>query len=160
MYSFCYFNHEWYLSPVYQINCCGCLEELCPPSPIMYRPYFVRWFDKNIKIFRNCHDDEKSYNANFDMLKKHLAEANNEIKKLYPNAKFVVIKYPQTPPEKVWFMQNSRWKELEDEGITVIDAEKLTSVNLSDKQYLLFDNHPSEAAWDLIVPKLSQKLKI
>lgn len=83
----------------------------------------------------------------------------NECKKLaskhYPNAKFVILAY-DTP------YSNSYISKLKDNGFIVISTDELLGPGILEKrEYRGLDNgHPSEKAWDLVVPALIKKLDL
>lgn len=83
---------------------------------------------------------------------------NTIIHEKYPNAKFIIIKYPANNNDD-WYISTSRWKELEQEtDIKVYDAGDLSGVNLKSREYILDDGHPNKHAWEMIIPNLSKKL--
>lgn len=135
----------------------GRLEETKPLTLQLSRFYMFKIFQQNFiidKILMN----EKNQNKNFDLLKKHFVESKNAIQKKYPKTKFIILKYPFSL--NMWYSTNNRWKELEKEGFIVLDLEQLTGRDLTQKKYKLADGHPNEKAWDLIVPKLVEKLNL
>ena len=52
-------------------------------------------------------------------------------------------------------------KKLNENGFHVIKTSDLTSADLeNDTQYIIENNgHPTEKAWDLITPKISEEMK-
>lgn len=158
MMSSSYFPYQFFFQPEYKINKENCLQEQPAPS-ILYKSYFVRSLDRYFKYTRKNRNNEEAYNKIFDLLKMHIIEMNNEIKRLYPNAKLVVLKYPSY---ETWYMETSRWQELTENDIIVLDAEKLTDINLIDVTYTISkkDVHPNAKAWEIIVPKLAEVLNL
>lgn len=115
----------------------------------------------NLKCNKN-HYDKGDYN-NFEYIKLHFEHSREELRKRYPDIKFIIIKYPYNYgdlPDKMSqeyynmsVYSSKRWKELQEEGFIIIEADKQTiGVNLNDEKYKLPDNHPNEAAWDIITP--------
>ena len=49
--------------------------------------------------------------------------------------------------------------KLEKNGFITITSKDLTNEDLTSEKYS-FDNHPTEAAWDLLTPLLVEKLNI
>ncbi len=94
-------------------------------------------------------DKQKCY----DFALKHFVESKNEMQKHWENTKYIVLFYNDTSDNKV-FKTN-----LEKNGFIIIDSSDLTNENLKDSKYMMPNEHPTEAAWDLITPKLIEKLK-
>lgn len=78
----------------------------------------------------------------------------------YPNSKFVILIYRDAP--NIFIDDTVLRKKLLEDGFIIIDTKDLvTGVNLSDRKYKTLDNsHPSEKAWDLIVPALVKELNL
>ena len=100
----------------------------------------------------------------FDLFKLHLLESKKELQKKYPNAKFIIVKYPMVQDsvqeEKKFFYETEQWSDFEKEGFIIYDLKKEISVDLTDKKYLLPDLHPNKEAWELVVPKLVKDLNL
>ena len=156
----------------------------------LYRAYYnVLYFvpDKKYKISKNNELVEYNYNdiflqksimykhllgkiaefktdngyvdKNFDFIKLHFLKAKKLIDEKFPSSKLVILRYEEEVNNPIW--SSERWKELEDEGIIVIDSYSLTNEHLNTEEYRLSDNvHPNEKAWDLIVPKLVEMLNL
>ena len=55
--------------------------------------------------------------------------------------------------------KNEKYLEnLEKEGFIVITYKDLTDEDLTSSEYMSLDFHPTAEAWDLLVPKLKDKL--
>ncbi len=112
------------------------------------------------KHFKETND---VYNENFDLLKIHFLEAKYELQKRFPNIKFIIIKFPIVGIDSFTrfkeFEQINRWKELEKDFI-VYDLTKELNVNLLDEQYLIYDGHPNEKAWNIVTKKLVKDLNL
>lgn len=136
----------------------GKLIERKPLFPFLWCFYSVNQY----QLVKACKINDKIENEdkNFNFMKKMLLESKREIDKKYPKEKFIIIKYGTHMEEPSWYIKTDRWKELEKEGFIVLDTNELTRKDLSSKKYCLEDNHPNEKAWDLIVPKLVEKLKL
>ncbi len=130
--------------------------ELVKPLYFPYRFSFIRFLEDRIRweLYQNSDVDN-----NFDFMKLHFLLMKSVIKKKFPNSKLVILKYHDTYDKRI--LKNRRWKELEKEGIIVIDSNKLTGKDLCAKEFKSSDNiHPNEKAWDLIVPALVKKLEL
>ena len=80
-----------------------------------------------------------------DKLEKHW---NNKIN-------FTVLLYDNIPIKNKKMLR----EKLEANNFTVIDTSDLTKEDLNSEKYLMQDNlHPTEAAWDLLTPKIIKTL--
>lgn len=90
-----------------------------------------------------------------DFLLYHFIESNNTIKEIFKNAKFTIFVFDGD--EKIKQLDN----KLTQEGINIIYLSDISNVNFKDKEYISDKaGHPSETAWDIIVPILIKKLKL
>lgn len=134
----------------------GKLIEDYPISPFLYKFYLTRCLSRN--IWSNKVQNPELWNENFDLLKLLFEQSKEITDKKYPNSKFVILIYNESPG--YWYIETDRWKELEKEGFIVLDTNKITKSDLSLDKYKLEDGHPNEAAWNLIVPALVKKLNM
>lgn len=98
--------------------------------------------------------------ANFQLFKKLMDESVNIMKKDFPNTKFVILYYkgPYDFNENIDNVVESYTKT---KGVTLINVHKEFPNIQKDKNCWLEDNaHPSEHAWDLIVPMIIKKLNL
>jgi len=112
-------------------------------------------------------DDRK-----FDLFKQHVLLANKYLKYRHPDSKFVVVVYNSnayTKTSKTAMrkpFKTNRWKELEDEGIIVINFNTPEYKFLEMPEYNFYapdvtaGAHPSGKAWDALVPIIIEKLGI
>lgn len=98
------------------------------------------------------------FNKSFDFLKQYFIESKKEINKHWPKTKIIILIYNM---DKTYPYTNTpRWKELEKEGFIVVNTKDLVHVDLNKAQYRTHDYHPTEKAWDLLVPKLVKKINL
>ena len=111
----------------------------------------------NRLLFRLKSDDEK-----FNLLKLYLIECRNAVKENYPDAEFAVIVYnSELDTHGSMPFKTSRWKEIENEGITVINFDTDEYKFLNKDEYKTEDKqHPSGRAWDVLAPVIAEKLKL
>ncbi len=86
----------------------------------------------------------------------YMKECYKEIKKIWGDeTKFVILLYDT---------KNYNWEnilKLRDENIIVININELVNVDLSQPEYMSWDDlHPNRKAWDVIVPALSKRLSL
>lgn len=151
-------------------------ENLIPKQrfiPFFDRFYTVQYFrDKLWNNYLFNHQKFDNTDIFFDYLKFIFITMKKETKKLFPNSKFVILLYYENMddiygPHKNFYEQiynTKRWKELENEGIIVINTKDLTGITLSGKYMqkndFTYHPHPSKEAWKIIVPKLTEKLAL
>lgn len=87
---------------------------------------------------------------------KYFVETRNILEKRWnKKIKFNIIFYNNFKIEH----QDILRKKLEDNGFKTVVISELTDENLNSEEYLMQDNlHPTEAAWDLLTPKIIDKL--
>ncbi len=153
LYSRSYFNYQDSFNLIYE-NKDNKLIEKKPKIKALYNLYSYRFITRCFSVWKNTN----KYNENFDFMKLHFKVAKMIAADKYPNAKFVILKYEYGP--KSWYINTPRWKELEQDGFIIFDANELSQVDLGNEEYRLFDGHPSGNAWDKIVPPLAKKLGI
>ena len=131
---------------------------------VRYSPQFLnRFFIKRIYNDYCLCKGPRNYKEDLKLIQKIFSETNKLIKKKFPDCKLVVLLYQDYFEDKIFYNKDN-WKELEDEGIIIIDSIELTKsdVPFNDKKYVLphDPHHPNEAAWDLIAPKLVEQLNL
>lgn len=103
-------------------------------------------------LYKNRNHDEV-----FDFIKAHFLKAKEIINKKFPNSKIVILKYEEN--ENSWIFNSPRWQELSQNGFIVLDTYDLTGLHLYENKYRIpNDPHPNELAWDLLTPKIVEKL--
>ena len=127
--------------------------------------HFLGWFD--YKWISNKLWGVNSYGISLnprimiemaELTKAHFIQAQEAMKKRWPNARMVVLNFGFYFDDKGF---GYIWDRLEDRGIKVFNLRDLTGVDLKAKEWSLdFDPvHPSEKAWDLAVPLIMRELK-
>lgn len=96
---------------------------------------------------------------NFDkkdlFLLEHFLEANDEIKKYYPDTEFIIFVYEGDKQIKLIE------EDLKKANIKTVYLSELSDINFNDSKYIVDEyNHPSKEAWEVIVPLLVKKLKL
>lgn len=93
-------------------------------------------------------DDDLNY------ILEHFLLANYNIKKAFNNSKFVIFVYQG---DYVIKQIESRLKE---QNIQVVYLSELSEINFQQDKYRLDEQHPTEEAWEIIVPLLAKKLEL
>ena len=104
------------------------------------------WYINNPKMADKLTDQILAFFVETrDKLEKHW---NNKIN-------FTVLLYDNIPIKNKKMLR----EKLEANNFTVIDTSDLTKEDLNSEKYLMQDNlHPTEAAWDLLTPKIIKTL--
>lgn len=114
--------------------------------------YYARKFRIEYEKRGFIESDWFFYVAKF--LNQHFSESREEALNHWNHPKFIVLVYSETGSEN--------WSAIEASGWTVVKAKDLTTENLNSLKYVISEtnDHPSEAAWNLLVPSLVKKLDI
>lgn len=151
-------------------------ENLIPKQkfiPFFDRFYTVQYFrDKLWNDYLFNKQKFNDINIFFDCLKLTFLTMKKDIDRNFPNSKMVILLYNENMDDiydvhKSFYervFNTSRWKELEQNGIKVIQTKDLVGFSMSGKYMLQNDfthhPHPSKQAWKIIVPKLAEKLNL
>ena len=129
----------------------GNLVDITPQFNPLYSSFFVKRILNKI-VFEQA--KQESYN--FRLFNKIMKETYNISQKRYPNSKFIFIEFPELSKKE---LPDYEVKELESYGIKVIRVKDIIgNIDIYDPKYWLPDNiHPTEQAWDLILPIIVEK---
>lgn len=124
----------------------------------MYRTFLVRRFLYN--LYKKYYDGDYSKQTryeNFILTNEIFLESKNILSERYPGIKFVILKYSDFAPVAEY---KYLWDILEKEGFIIIDTKDLVGRKFTVDDTTEDKFHPNEQAWDLIVPKLAEKLNL
>lgn len=117
---------------------------------LLFRFFSYRYISKKYQI--------KSDKERYDELYNLVSQSYFELKKHYPNIKYIVFEYYQD--KNILKVEDEFFKKLEKIGIKVISSKELTKENLLDKQYTIDDGyHPNEKAWELLSKPLAKEIE-
>lgn len=146
----------------YELNN-GNLSEKNHPFWFMYGSFFV----KSYAEFKNNADYENDLKNGLPFFMEIMRESVFQMKKLYPDSKFVLLEVPEGAMCYENYVSGSmelnsdEIKNLEKIGIVYINAEELVGHKLRDFKYRVSDKeHPSELFWEEITPALVKKLDL
>lgn len=148
LYIPCDFFDDKFLS--YSVKESG-LHENSSLTTVYWYSYLLRSFYRNkfSYISDNYNNENKSY------ILAHFLEANKEVKEKFPNAKFVIFDYDNSKIIK------DIEKELKNNKIDIVYLSELSSDDFSEDKYIADKaHHPSEKAWDVIVPLFAKRLNM
>ncbi len=129
----------------------GELKEVKP----LFKPFYSSFFVKKI-LNKKVYNQYKKECIDFELFNKIMEKSANRIKNLYPDSKFILLEFPDLSRNQ---LPDYEIKKLESYGITVVKVTDLTKdIDIYNNKYWLPDNiHPSEEAWDIILPELTKK---
>ena len=131
-----------------------------PYFRIPYKLFVVKFF-LSINDFIKKRNPNKDAMENFILFNSILFESKEALQKRYPNIKFVILRY-QVESEDNFRELPYMWEALENQGFIIINSSDLIGrkfINNSDDT-AQDSYHPSEHAWDLLVPPLIKKLNL
>ena len=129
----------------------GNLVDITPQFNPLYSSFFVKRILNKI-----IYEQAKEESYNFKLFNKIMKESYNISQKRYPNSKFIFIEFPELSKKE---LPDYEVKELESYGIKVVRVKDIIgNIDIYDPKYWLPDNiHPTEQAWDLILPIIVEK---
>ena len=131
------------------------------PLNLFSKSFLVRSIYYQIDTKRN--DFEPSTKKQNNILAYYIfSESFKILKKKYPNIKFIILRY-ETEEDLAEEYENEKiWENLKKQGIIIINSSdligrkyKYASEDTCEDNY-----HPSEKAWDLLVPKLIEQIEL
>lgn len=122
----------------------------------IYSLYTVKYFNHiNAEKFIN---NPKNADKLTDLSVLYFTESKKELEKHWNNkVNFYIILYED------WEIayKDKLTKKLENEGFTVISTKDLTDEDLRIEKWQFQDNHhPTEAAWNMLTPKIIERLNL
>ena len=131
------------------------------PLNLFSKSFLVKSIYYQLDTKRN--DFEPSTKKQNNILAYYIfSESFKILKKKYPNIKFIILRY-ETEEDLAEEYENEKiWENLKKQGIIIINSSdligrkyKYTSEDTCEDNY-----HPSEKAWDLLVPKLIEQIEL
>lgn len=139
----------------------GILTEKLNPFWFMYWSFLLKTYFE----YQTDLQYEQEFAQNLPMFLCFLKNSVEKMHELYPDLKFVFIEFPQSDlcsegyKEGMYELTPENIKMIEDLGIIYINASKLAGHRFCETKYRLpYNDHPSEAAWDELTPKIVEKL--
>ncbi len=131
------------------------------PLNLFLKSFLVKSIYYQIDTKRN--DFEPNIKEQNNLLAYYIfTESFKILKKKYPNIKFIILRY-ETEEDLAEEYENEKiWENLKKQGIIIINSSdligrkyKYASEDTCEDNY-----HPSEKAWDLLVPKLIEQIEL
>ena len=117
---------------------------------------------KDLSLYRALQEIWLEYQINnnfeqiFNLFCLYMTEINNEIKTKFhakdKPTKFIILVYNE--------YGNEDWNRLRNQGIKVIELNKILEVDINESKYKLLDGHPNAEAWKVITPKVIEYLNL
>ena len=129
-------------------------------NSFLYRTFIIKSLYSSLDKKRKL-DIEQDKIDNFELANKILLKTREELKKLYPDIKFIIVKY-EIENDDTHREVSHMWDSLEKQGFTIINSEDLIGrkFKYNSEDTTIDKYHPSEMAWDILVPKLIKKLNL
>lgn len=140
----------------------GKLVERTYPFWYLYGSFLMRAIIDYINIQDYWYEMENG----LPLFMKIMEDSVKQTKIMYPNSKFVFVEFPEGSCCALDYDGSRKLDEktinkLKDLGIIYIYAPDLVGHDFCESKYRLADkDHPSGLAWDELVPKLVEKLKL
>lgn len=138
----------------------GILEQEKRLNSFIYKTFLVKSFLYNEDRKREANKKQDMVD-NFENALAILKETKKELETRYPNIKFIIVRY-QLEDDDTYREIPDMWEKLEENGFTIVNSEDL--IGRKFKYYSEDTNvdeyHPSEKAWDTLLPPLINKLQL
>lgn len=137
----------------------GELVEKPRPFWFMYWSFLVKTY---LQYSSNNRFISELSNEN-PLLLKTVEKSVEQTHKLYPDSKFVFLEFPEPGycGNHSYSLDANTVKKIKDMGIIYVNAKELVGHDFCAKKYWAQDEyHPSEEAWNEVVPKLAEKLHL
>ncbi|MCR5261390.1 MAG: hypothetical protein K6C94_06075 [Candidatus Gastranaerophilales bacterium] len=128
------------------------LKEVPRWTKYLYSSYLIQKLAM-IRI-KYCWDKEFKNYYLFNIVMKETAK---EFKKIYPNAKFIMIEFNEK--RQTEFLPEEEIKKLNSYGIDVVRLrDYIGDIDIHDDKYWFEDDcHPREVLWDMLLPQIVKK---
>lgn len=137
------------------------LKEKFSPIDIFSQTFLISAFYYQKDLSMDFYDS-KIKDENSELAYKLFSESKKILKEKYPNIKFIILRYEVTDEIEEGMENSEIWNKLEQNGFIIINSSdligrkfKYESEDTNQDGY-----HPSEVAWDLLVPKLVEELNL
>ncbi len=127
----------------------------------LFKSFLIKKIFYLIDKKNNQNTLEKKYKK-FMLANELFLHSKEQLEKHYPNIKFVILKYNIDEKEEDINEMPFMWDVLKKEGFIIINSEDLVGRKFQNNSEDTAKDgyHPSEKAWDLLVPKLVEKLNL
>ncbi len=109
---------------------------------------------------KNHAQNQNAKEKNSKLATKLFIESKKMLLDRYPQTKFVILRYNVDEDGEKDLEISKMWDEMEEKGFTIIKSRDLIGRNYREDETTMDNIHPSEAAWDLLVPKLVEELNL
>lgn len=122
-----------------------------------YEPNFIKghsYLYRKFTDFKYTEEDLSTISDSHELFYIYMKEINAEIKKHFPEAKFVILVYDD--------LTRNDWERIENEGIKVIKVSDLSDKNFKDREYRQSETnfHPKAIVWKILIPKIVKILNL
>ncbi len=131
------------------------------PFSFLGRTFILKsiYYDFDIKKNKN---KIKLQDENFKLINSILLESRKLLKEKYPDIKFVILRYQTENDENNLYELPEMWEILKSEGFIILDTEELIGrkFKYSSEDTAKDGYHPSAKVWDMLIPKIVEKLNL
>ena len=131
------------------------------PLNIFSKSFLVKSFFYQIDTKIN--DSEPNTKEQNNILAYYIfTESFKILKKKYPNIKFIILRYETEEDLAEEYEDKEIWENLKKQGIIIINSSDLIGrkFRYASEDTCEDDYHPSEKAWELLIPKLIEKIDL
>lgn len=133
--------------------------KILPPKknvPFYYKFYLPRLLELTYKHYISRFDDKSGHFVNDTDWQLMVLNWKNVAEEKYKNVKTVVFMFP------AMCVVNEEYPLLEKNGVIILKMPPEIEKKFIDNpaEYQLYDKHPNEKAWDIIVPEIIKQLKL
>ncbi len=130
-------------------------------TSILFKSFLIKKIFYLIDEKNNQATLENNYKK-FILANELFKQSKKKLEEHYPNIKFVILKYNVENECDLKYEMPFMWDVLKKEGFIIINSEDLIGRKFKDfSEDSTYDGyHPSEKAWDLLIPQLVKKLNL
>lgn len=112
----------------------------------IFKDLFLRYFNSSNRI---------NYTS---LLKKYFIQSRDELRKRYPNIKFIIMVHPISPEWRQMLYDDENeinfFNDIQKEGFIVYNLDERLPIDItSDVKYRFPDQHPTSECWKVVVPQ-------
>lgn len=137
------------------------LKEKFSPIDIFSKTFLISAFYYQKDLSMDFYDS-KIKDENSELAFKLFSESKRILQEKYPDIKFTILRYEVVDEYEEKMENPQMWKKLKDDGFIILKSSdligrkyKYNSEDTNQDGY-----HPSEYAWDLLVPPLVKELNL
>ena len=117
----------------------------------LFKSLYISKLMNHIWVYKYVNNEKNADKlTNLELL--YFEKIKNNIENHWGKVNFNIIIYGN------YMYSDMMSKKLKNKGFNVIKCQDLTNEDIKQGKYISDDNHPTEAAWDLLTPLIAKKL--